>query len=289
MELLQLRYFCYAAEAESFAATAQHFGVPASSVSQRVRNLERELGAALFIRNANRITLSAAGMAFYQKIHAALSLLDSAKQALHPSEERLAVCINCNRQVAIDAIDAFKKLHPNVSLRVVFLQDPFADHYDMILSAETPKLTPLHNRQLCKEQMVLAFSKQSPLAHMQSLDVTLLAKQPFLTFSEKSGLAALTHKICRDMGFTPNVVLETDDPSHLRKCVELGIGVAVGSSLSWGVVSCENVILRPLEGYFRTSYLYFPDGAPTGTLADFYKCFCELPRIKALRQQAGTD
>lgn len=285
MELLQLRYFCHAAETQSFALTAQAFGVPASSVSQRVRNLEKELGASLFHRRANRITLSAEGASFYQRVRTALSLLETAKQELRPSEERLNICINCNRQVAIDAIEAFKQLHPNVTLRVVFLQDPLADHYDVIFSAEDPRLEAIPHRLICKEQMVLAYANSSPLAQMQALDPVLLAKQPFLTFSQKSGLAALTHKICSDIGFQPNVVLETDDPSHLRKCVELGLGVAVGSLLSWGTTPSANVQLRPLNGYFRTSYLYFPGGERASAITDFYHCIYSLPRIQALREK----
>ena len=285
MELLQLRYFCHAAEVGSFSATAQAFGVPASSVSQRVRNLERELGVPLFVRSANRIALSTEGTIFYQRASTALGLLETAKREVHSAEERLQICINCNRQVAIEAIERFKQLHPNVSLRVVFLQDPLADHYNVIFSAEDPRLAKVPHRLICKEQMVLAYAKDSPLSKMQALDANLLAAQPFLTFSGKSGLAALTHKICSDLGFHPNVALETDDPSHLRKCVELGLGVAVGSLLSWGASPSENVLLRPLDGYFRTSYLYFPDGEPSGAIADFYRCLYELPRIQTLRKK----
>ena len=47
MELLQLTYFCHAAETESFAKTAREMGVPAAGISQSVKRLETELGATL--------------------------------------------------------------------------------------------------------------------------------------------------------------------------------------------------------------------------------------------------
>lgn len=44
MELLQLVYFCSAAETENFAEAAKKCGVPAASISHSVKRLETELG-----------------------------------------------------------------------------------------------------------------------------------------------------------------------------------------------------------------------------------------------------
>ena len=55
MELLQLMYFCDAAEEENFSHTAQKYQVPPSNISQSVKRLEAELGVKLFDRSANRI------------------------------------------------------------------------------------------------------------------------------------------------------------------------------------------------------------------------------------------
>ena len=49
MELLQLQYFCDAAERESFSATAKAYFVPPSAVSQSVKRLELELGVPLLV------------------------------------------------------------------------------------------------------------------------------------------------------------------------------------------------------------------------------------------------
>lgn len=82
MDLLQLRYFCYAAETESFAKAASRFRVPPSGISQSVKRLETELGQPLFERSANRIKLNEAGKGFYQKASEALEILDNAKNSL---------------------------------------------------------------------------------------------------------------------------------------------------------------------------------------------------------------
>jgi DNA-binding transcriptional LysR family regulator len=48
MELHHLRYFCAVAEEQSFTLAARRLHVSQSGVSGQVRDLERELGAALF-------------------------------------------------------------------------------------------------------------------------------------------------------------------------------------------------------------------------------------------------
>ena len=65
MELLQLKYFCDAAETENFSLTAKKFEVPPSGISQTVKRLEEELGTELFIRGANRVSLNEQGRIFY--------------------------------------------------------------------------------------------------------------------------------------------------------------------------------------------------------------------------------
>ncbi|MBQ4556163.1 MAG: LysR family transcriptional regulator, partial [Clostridia bacterium] len=47
MELLQLKYFCAAAKAESFVSVANQYMVPPSSISHTIAKLEKELGAQL--------------------------------------------------------------------------------------------------------------------------------------------------------------------------------------------------------------------------------------------------
>ena len=79
MEILQLKYFCDAAQTENFSVTAAKHHVPTSCVSQSVRRLEKELGCELFFRSANRISLNENGKRFYGGVQRALNALEEAK------------------------------------------------------------------------------------------------------------------------------------------------------------------------------------------------------------------
>jgi DNA-binding transcriptional LysR family regulator len=63
MEMLHLRYFVAVAEELNFSAAARKLHMAASPLSQRIKDLEHELGQQLFDRSTHHVTLTDAGAA----------------------------------------------------------------------------------------------------------------------------------------------------------------------------------------------------------------------------------
>ncbi|MEY8038371.1 LysR family transcriptional regulator [Saccharopolyspora cebuensis] len=63
MEMLHLRYFVAVAEHLSFSGAARRLHMATSPLSRRVRDLEQELGTALFERDSHHVRLTDAGAA----------------------------------------------------------------------------------------------------------------------------------------------------------------------------------------------------------------------------------
>nr|WP_042179035.1 LysR family transcriptional regulator [Kibdelosporangium sp. MJ126-NF4]CEL13594.1 LysR-family transcriptional regulator [Kibdelosporangium sp. MJ126-NF4]CTQ99280.1 LysR-family transcriptional regulator [Kibdelosporangium sp. MJ126-NF4] len=61
MEMLHLRYFVAVAEDLNFTAAARRLHMATSPLSQRIRDLEHELGQRLFDRDTHHVTLTQAG------------------------------------------------------------------------------------------------------------------------------------------------------------------------------------------------------------------------------------
>ena len=74
MELRHLRYFVALAECLSFTRAAQRVHVTQSTLSHQIKQLEDELGHALFERIGKRVVLTEAGETFLA--HASKALLE---------------------------------------------------------------------------------------------------------------------------------------------------------------------------------------------------------------------
>ncbi len=71
-ELRHLRYTVAAADQGSFRRAALAMNIEKFEMSRRIRDLETEIGAALFIRHTGSITLTQAGEVFVRHARHAL-------------------------------------------------------------------------------------------------------------------------------------------------------------------------------------------------------------------------
>lgn len=79
MDLNALRVFVAVVETNTFASAARTTGIPKSTVSRRIDELEADLGVRLIQRNTRRNELTDAGRSFYER---ARSILDQVADAV---------------------------------------------------------------------------------------------------------------------------------------------------------------------------------------------------------------
>ncbi len=262
MDLLQLRYFCYAAETESFAKAASRFRVPPSGISQSVKRLETELGQPLFDRSANRIKLNEAGRCFYQKVSEALKILENAKSSLqNASKKVLRVLVENNRHPVTLAAERFSKSHPDVSLSFDYVARDGV-MYDVAVSARPLSDTAMDSLPLVTEPFVLAVKRGHPMASFPLITGKELKDARFVCMSKSSSLYETLLSFCRAHGFTPTLALESDDPATVRHCIESGVGVGLVPAFSWRGQFSEAAVLIPVEGLTRTTRLYHRSDSP---------------------------
>lgn len=260
MEFLQLTYFCDAAKSENFSKTAKKFNVPPSAISQSVHRLERELGTALFYRDANRIRLNPDGQMFYAEIKAALSLIDRARGRLEESRVGISgeieMFIGTNRRSVILAIESFRSVYPQVNflLNHSALNDPMT--YDLVITHDVARCATMEKRLLRREKLYLAMEKNHPFAQREALTLADFAEESFISMHVGSSLREVTENACKQAGFLPKFTVQSDDPSYIRKYVELGMGVSLFPEISWRGQFSDRVILRDVGEIYRDTYLF---------------------------------
>lgn len=93
--LTSLRPFEAAARLESFSRAAEELHITHGAVSHQVRALEEFLGAPLFARRGKRVSLTAAGRTFAERVRSALDEIAVAAEAVRPARRdgRLTVSV----------------------------------------------------------------------------------------------------------------------------------------------------------------------------------------------------
>lgn len=263
MEILQLRYFCHAAETQNFSHTAKKFNVPASDISQCIKRLEKELGCNLFVRGKNSVILNEQGFEFYNKINKALDIIDDAKSRLSPAEEdkKITVCALTNRQLVMKATEHFHNINPEVSVSITHTYIK-GDNNNLIIADGDFPFDKNRRKLLLTEKIVLAINKSNPLSKKERITIDDLKTQKFIGFDKKSSLYRTSGKIFEKLKFTPDIIIESPDPYYVRKCVELNLGVSVVPSYSWGELFNENVVFKDLWNFKRETFAYIPDEYP---------------------------
>lgn len=257
MEILQLKYFCDAAVNENFSKTALKYSVPASDVSQTIRRLEQEIGVGLFDRFSNKIVLNECGKAFYEHAKKALENIEEACVAARECEAGLSgeirIQICCNRRIVTSAIEKFNMLYPTVNFRINHNENIGSD-CDLIITDHIPKDDGVIGQLLIKERILLAADRESRIAKNGIEAADSLRGERFISMHAGSSMNRITNQICKNYGFSPNIVIESDDPFYIRKYLSMGMGIAFIPEISWQGLIGDNVVLMDLCGVTRETY-----------------------------------
>ncbi|MBY5625908.1 LysR family transcriptional regulator [Rhizobium leguminosarum] len=263
MELRHLRYFLAVAEEGNFTRAAGKLGIGQPPLSQQIRDLEREVGAALFHRVPHGAELTAAGAAFLGEAKASLAAAEKAKLAAQSANRgeagRLSLGFTASsafNPVVSTTIRRFRARWPEVQLSLTEmntlalmqkLERGELDATFMRPSLDDP--AGIRLRRLPDEPMVIALPASHPLARRSELPLAALADEPFILFPRLVGLSLYDDVVlaCRKAGFELTVAQEAPQISSVVNLVAADLGVSIVPA-SISQIKLEGVAYRPIEG-----------------------------------------
>ena len=259
MELYIMRYVLAVAEYRNFSLAAQacHVGQPA--LSQQIAKLEKELGVALFQRNARGAVLTEAGQAFVLRAREILQLSDALKSEMSTFAGLRRGTLNLGVITSLQCIDfggllsGFCSTYPGISINIVqggtheLLRQLTERKLDIAFVNRPVSGIPagITFQSLGKDIYHLAVPDEHPLAGKEQVSLTDFRDSPFIFHQTGQVAAQLCLNACRDAGFEPNIVCRSSSPTMGLYMVRGGLGVAL--------LPAEEFRARALDGICELS------------------------------------
>lgn len=240
MELRHLLYFTTLAETLNFHRAAARLNISQPPLTVAIQKLEKELGAALFVRNARGVSLTAAGEAALEFAQATLvqarNVQRAAREGSAGERGRLLVGFVGSAIYALlpKLIPLFRHRYPHVDL--VLEEGTSAEIASRIRSQQLDvglvrlpllDIGRLDVKVIEIDELVIAISRSHALAERETVSLQMLASEPFILFSRVSVLRTTILTACRDAGFAPQVTQEAPQVHTILSLVESGLGVAL--------------------------------------------------------------
>ena len=264
MELRHLRYFVAVAEELHFGRAAARLHIAQPPLSRQIRDLEREIGTALFARVPRGVELTAAGRALLPEARLTLAQAEratrTAQRAARGETGRLRVgFVEAAMYTGIlpDVLSFFRVHLPNVGLSLFEMDsleqtDAFRDgRIDIGLLHAPPADAErwLHVEAVHGEPLVAALPQMHRLAGRSRLSLGALASEAFVLFPRPVAPALYDQIIaaCRAAGFSPRVVQEAVGWQTMAGLVAAGVGASFAPR-SLAKHRQPDVIYRPVRG-----------------------------------------
>ncbi|WP_171013593.1 LysR family transcriptional regulator [Chitinivorax sp. B] len=168
-KLRALQYLLKVADTLSFSRAAKIFGVPASSISRRIADLERELGVELLHRTTRTVRLTEVGTLYLEQVRAGMAQLNDADELVGlrnstPSGTlRISAMPSYGQLLLMPALQDFSGRYPDIVLDVHLsdaLVDLGRDQIDIAVRGGSQPQDRVVVRKLDPNYFILAASPQ---------------------------------------------------------------------------------------------------------------------------------
>jgi DNA-binding transcriptional LysR family regulator len=299
MRLEHLHAFVEVAQRGSVSRAAEALFVTQPALTARLKSLERELEATLFVRSQRGMRLSEAGRAFLPYAERTLDTVSTGRRLLselargEAGQLALGAAPAVSTYVLPRILTRFRTTHPKVSVAVrtghseevleLVLREQVQVGLGRSLRHPDVEAIPLYD-----DELVLVVDPRHPFAQQSEVGPDQMTEVQLILFDRTSSYHRLTFDFFQQLGALPRGVMELDNIDAAKKMVEQGLGVAllphtaVAAELEAG--SLKPVTLADASFPKRRIVIFRRrDGeAASGALEAFLNCLSDLrPALQA--------
>ncbi len=238
MRLEQLEALVEVARRGSVTRAAEALYVTQPTLTARLKGLEQELDAKLFVRSQRGMRLSDAGRAFLPFAERTLDTISSGRRLLgevargEGGQLALGAAPAVSTYVLPRILTRFHRTHPKVSLAVrtghseevleLVLREQVQIGLGRSLRHPDIEAIPLYD-----DELILVVDPKHPFAGQTGIGPDDLLEVQLILFDRTSSYRRLTSEFFESVGAVPRGVMELDNIDAAKKMVEQGLGVAL--------------------------------------------------------------
>lgn len=241
MNLKQLTYFVALAEELHFGRAAERLGMAQPPLSRQIKQVEAELGALLFNRGRNAITMTQAGERLYERGTSILRQIDDAKLEVRRigqgAEGRLRIGFVGSSTFGMlpNIIKSFRANYPEVNLSLTPMNNAqlhralVSREIDVAFARPALKDSEFVTRKLGDEPLVLALPDTVDTGNRTEVNLNDLAAQNFVLYPEypRPSFADFVLNSCAEQGLKITNRVFTMDLQTALSLVAIGEGVCI--------------------------------------------------------------
>ena len=249
IEIRHLRYFLAVAEELHFRKAADKLFVSQPGLSRQIKQMEEELGFALFERSNKRVTLTKAGKYLKDEVEHIIKNLEDTfdhAQLIHEGMEgqiSFGYVGSAMQNVIPELILRIREDYPNIHYSLREMENP--EQIDALLLNDVdlafvrlekvPK--GLDIRPVFEDTFSLVLPENYELEHINLENLVQFKNEDFILFDQSYSPAYYEQvmQIFKQSGFQPNISHNTVHASTIFRLVENNLGLSiVPSSLKLG-------------------------------------------------------
>jgi DNA-binding transcriptional LysR family regulator len=295
VELRHLRYFVAVAEELHFGHAANRLNTSQPSLSQQIRDLERELKVDLFLRTKRHVALTPAGQRFLQEARGILSSAERAaglaREAARGESQKLAVGISpetdwlfLGKALRLFAEHApsveivFQNLTPEAQVNALRLGHIDVGFVGLPLEAEG-MVTETTGR----TRLVVALPQKHPMARKNDLRLEELSKEAYVLWPRHLSPGSYDYLLAvfRRAGFGPPIAMEGGIPSTRTVLGMIAAGLTIALvDPALQQMAAPGVVFRPPagRGVFTETGVIYRRADPSPILTSFLHEVRATPR-----------
>jgi len=257
MDLNLVTAFVRVVEQQSFTSAAKALGLPKSSVSRRVTELEEELGVQLLHRTTRKLALTEAGRSYFEQAERALTELQAAAESATGMDTeargivRLTAPVDIGVMGLADLVSEFVREYPEIHVELSLsskVVDLVAEGFDIAVRAGKSRDASLVSRRLGNSALGLYASPEYLKQRGYPRTPADLADHDCVLFRGKHGKSVW--RLDGPDGEVASVEVRgpvsVDEMLFVRQVVGTGVGIGLLPTIV--IATCKRVgSLDPVE------------------------------------------